>query len=478
MIVTKRDVRDALVLLFGVFLFATTSFAQVNLPPVANAGPNQQVPEGQLAQLDGSNSSDPEALPLTYLWTQIAGSTATTSDPTATHLLVIVPSVSGNGGILTFQLTVTDSGGLSASSFVNIIITRVNVAPVASINAPSTVAGGATVTLDGSASFDPNGDVITYAWSQTSGPAIVLNLSDPTKPTFTAPIAAGTNTLQFRLDVSDGQFITTAVASVVVTVANQPPVANAGQNQTVSTGQLVTLDGTLSKDPEGQLLEYIWTQTNGPSVILNLVDPAHPTFTTPNTISTLVFSLVVNDGTTNSLAASTVSVFVFPDALPNCANAQSSKTQLWPPNHTLSRVKIRGLSGELFNKHVARDGDGDDGEGDNDSDDSNDDSTNLQIRVNSVTQDEPTFGIGPGDVKPDAIVQSTRPNGKPRIKDLILIRRERSDTGDGRVYEISFTATNMQSTLSCTGKVQVCVPTKKGKNGICTNSGQNYDSTK
>jgi hypothetical protein len=246
----------------------------------------------------------------------------------------------------------------------------------------------------------------------------------------------------------------------------------------VSTGQLVTLDGTLSEDPEGQALEYIWTQTSGPSVILNLADPAHPTFTAPNTTSTVFFSLVVNDGTANSLAASTVSVFVFPDALPNCANAQPSKTHMWPPNHTLSRVKIRGLSSEVFDKHVAHDGDGDDGEGDFDSDDSNEDSTNLQIRVTGVTQDEPTFGIGPGDVKPDAIVQSTRPNGKPRIKDLILIRRERADTGDGRVYEIAFTATNTQSTLSCTGTVQVCVPTRKGKNGICTNSGQNYDSTK
>jgi hypothetical protein len=475
MIVSKIDVRESLVLLFGVFLFATTSFAQVNLPPIANAGPDVQASENSAVTLDGSNSSDPEGMPLTYLWTQISGPNAHLLTPNSALFSFIVPSVNGNGGMMTFQLTVTDSGGLSASSFVNVTISRVNLPPVAVINVPSTVSGGATVVLDGSASFDPNGDVITFVWT-TSGPA--LNLSDPARPTFIAPISAATTSFFIRLNVSDGQYTTSAFNDVVVTASNQPPLANAGPNQTVSTGQLVTLDGTLSEDPEGQALEYIWTQTSGPSVILNLVDSAHPTFTTPNTTSTLIFSLVVNDGTTNSVAASTVSVFVFPDAMPNCANAQSSKTHLWPPNHTLSRVKIRGLSGELFDKRVARDGDGDDGEGDNDSDDSNEDSTNLQIRVNSVTQDEPTFGIGPGDVKPDAVVQSTRPNGKPRIKDLILIRRERADTGDGRVYEIAFTATNTQSTLSCTCTVQMCVPTKKGKNGICTNSGQNYDSTK
>jgi K319L-like, PKD domain/Calx-beta domain len=76
-------------------------------------------------------------------------------------------------------------------------------APTANAGADQTVDELTLVQLDGTGSSDPQGEALTYAWSQLSGPAVTL--SDPTSatPTFTAPDVTGTTTLEFRLDVCD-----------------------------------------------------------------------------------------------------------------------------------------------------------------------------------------------------------------------------------------------------------------------------------
>ena len=101
---------------------------------------------------------------------------------------------------------------------------------------------------------------------------------------------------------SDGEGPWTAPKSATpkgVAAANSLPTANAGLDQTVNAGTLVTLDGSLSIDPDGDDLTYTWTRTSGPSVTLDLTDPARPTFRPPSA-GQYVFSLVVNDGTTDS----------------------------------------------------------------------------------------------------------------------------------------------------------------------------------
>ena len=137
------------------------------------------------------------------------------------------------------------------------------------------------VTLDGSASFDPDGNPLTYVWTQILGPSVALNNANSSLPTFTAPsvsAADGAVELAWQLVVSDG--ISTSApkfTAVFVVDVNRPPVANAGPPQSVVEGSPVQLDGRGSADPDGDALTYAWTAPAG----ITLSDATSPTPCSP-----------------------------------------------------------------------------------------------------------------------------------------------------------------------------------------------------
>ena len=112
--------------------------------------------------------------------------------------------------------------------------------------------------------------------------------------------------------MNDGQLSSnTATVSVAAARANAAPVANAGVAQSTYLGDLVTLDGSASSDANGDSLTYAWTVHSFPSFFAPSIigsNTARPTFNSRDP-GTYVFSLVVNDGLTNS-TASTVTVNV------------------------------------------------------------------------------------------------------------------------------------------------------------------------
>lgn len=110
-----------------------------------------------------------------------------------------------------------DTGRLERWTLRARVGTSENRAPVANAGADLAVASGAQVTLNGSASSDPDGDALTYQWRQLQGPAVSLTGATTATPGFTAPAVAQETVLSFELVVSDGQLQSPADA-VTVTV--------------------------------------------------------------------------------------------------------------------------------------------------------------------------------------------------------------------------------------------------------------------
>ena len=297
-----------------------------NRAPTANAGADQSVTSGASVTLDGSGSSDQDTGDtLTWSWAHTSGTPAvtltgaTTASPTFT-----APTVTTSTNFV-FTLTVSD-GTASDTDTVTVTVTP-NRAPTANAGPDQTVKPGASVTLDGSGSSDPDtGDTLTWSWAHTSGtPAVTLTGATTASPTFTAPTVTTSTNFIFTLTVSDGTASDTDTVTVTVT-PNRAPTANAGADQSVTSGASVTLDGSGSSDPDtGDTLTYSWAHTSGtPAVTLTGATTASPTFTAPavSTSTNFVFTLTVSDGTAND--TDTVTVTVTPATTGACSRTDSN----------------------------------------------------------------------------------------------------------------------------------------------------------
>ena len=222
-----------------------------NDAPTAEAGQPQTVAEGATVTLDGSASSDPESDALTFAWTQLSGEPVTLDNTAAARPTFTAPPELLTNMTLEFRLIVADpQGAASAPDTVTITVTAgINDAPTAHAGPDQTVAepDGAvvTVTLDGSASTDPEGETLLYQWSQASGPGVTLAGMNTVRPVFAVPQQLTESMdLVFSLTVRDAQS-TSAPDTVTITVTadDDSPVAADDRFMTTKGGTATLLVG-------------------------------------------------------------------------------------------------------------------------------------------------------------------------------------------------------------------------------------------
>lgn len=222
-----------------------------NSPPRADAGPDRTAPLGATLILDGGASSDSDGDPLSYQWEILqrpSGSLFSLIDPTSqTPELTL-----DRPGDYLAQLIVHD--GALASAPDNVTLSTLNSRPVAVINAESTGIPGQPATLDGTASEDSDGDLLSYVWallSQPSGSTAGLTALDTATTAFT-PDLAGDYVAQ--LIVNDGALdsepMTARIEIAALPPVNQPPEINSTAVTTATVGQLYRYDVTASDDAD------------------------------------------------------------------------------------------------------------------------------------------------------------------------------------------------------------------------------------
>lgn len=256
-----------------------------NIAPVANAGSNVSLRLPSSSTTLKGTATDQDGSIAKYNWTKVSGLTATIASPTAAST-----SVTGLvEGTHTFRLTVTDNNGATHSDDVDVKVEAANVPPVAKAgNDINLLLPTTSTTLDGSSSTDQNGYVKYYAWTKIS--SLAATIASPTAAT-TALTGLATGIHTFRLTVKDnhGASATDDVLVIVATTGaiNIAPVANAGNDVSVTLpATTATLTGS-GTDQDGTIGKYQWTK----------VTALAATITSSTTASTTITGLVAGTHT-------------------------------------------------------------------------------------------------------------------------------------------------------------------------------------
>ncbi len=154
--------------------------------------------------------------------------------------------------------------------------------------------------------------IVELTWKQTEGPTLSLSTSGLNDAVirFKAPSIGSSSSVKivFSLTIKNAAG-ETATDSITITVnrVNQPPVADAGTPQDIQAKTLISLNASASKDADGTIQKFSWSQISGPSVVLSATNIANPSFTAPEVSvpTTLEFELSVED---NDSAKSTAKV--------------------------------------------------------------------------------------------------------------------------------------------------------------------------
>ena len=242
----------------------TVRAAAANPPPVANAGANQNITlPVNTATLDGTASVDPNGAITGYVWAKISGPAQGAISTPGKATTSVSNLIQGN---YSYVLTVTDNNGLTATDTVTIVVNATgNIGPDANAGPGKTIGLPVnSVSFDGSQSSDPGGSIVSYNWVQVSGPSRTTVANSNTVSPTVSGVVAGDYIFQLTVTDNNGATDKAQVKLVVSPAVNQPPVANAGVDQSITLPtNTVTLDGSKSADADGSLASYSWIKASG-----------------------------------------------------------------------------------------------------------------------------------------------------------------------------------------------------------------------
>ena len=284
-VVDDRGGFDWMELEFGISRSPRLSIVpELGQPPVANAGLYQTVKAGETVTLDGSRSSDPEGEPLTYVWHQTYGPGVTLRNAATAGPSFVAPTGLEEDAVLIFSLTVSDGVNDSLPDAVTVTVRR-DMNPIALCPPNGDVDQNGNVTAaDALLAFQ-------QALSLADLSGCQLSIADvfPQPATPDGNITAADALCIFQKALSLPSCLDSVASS------NQPPVVNAGADQSVEAGTMVILSGTAS-DPDGTIVKYAWEQTGGTTVALSGNTSRTAMFTSPAvTAEALTFRLTATD---------------------------------------------------------------------------------------------------------------------------------------------------------------------------------------
>jgi hypothetical protein len=275
--------------------------------------------------LNGRLSFDAEDAPdgdvtganLTYDWNLTvapAGSTLTEADLSpddSSPAPLFTPDAVGN---YTFTLVVrdTDMHWSIDEAYLELQVLRPNDAPVANAGEDMTVPTGAIVELNGTGSYDPDGQIVGWEWnaSATNPDNVTLSATNVSLVTFTAPNITGGYSFTLKVLDDNGSWSVEDMVNVTVELpVNVRPLAVALAQPAINLGDTIQLDGTQSSDTDGTIVGWEWVCTSHPALSVAGADTSMAT-AVPEEAGTFVFTLRVIDDRGNWSDTDTVNVLV------------------------------------------------------------------------------------------------------------------------------------------------------------------------
>jgi hypothetical protein len=253
-----------------------------NVPPFADAGADLVLNVGETVTLTGALSEDMNDDTLSYVWIPDGDVSNEPSEGMEYEFLAEVP------GTYTFTLAVSD-GAATTEDEVVVVVPDDNTTPVCEMGLDVQGDIGAAVAITGVAT-DADGDTLGYHWEVLSAPVDDNGTPDDESDDTDATFSIGDETSDSTTFTGDmaGQYVLSFTAceggdcdandDVVCTrtlnvnlddpgspADNSPPLCQVNIDQVAVSGDLITLDGTGTIDPDGDELVYEWSVTERPS---------------------------------------------------------------------------------------------------------------------------------------------------------------------------------------------------------------------